>query len=110
MKKQPSKKRHRSPRVERKYLQARQEILETAQSILLEGGVEAVTLASVAGELGMTKQAIYHYFPSKDALVRSLVATLVDSEIETLIAAVAKSKRSLQPSKKWSPAPSRSVH
>jgi AcrR family transcriptional regulator len=36
----------------------------------------------------MTKQAIYHYFPSKEALVRSLVAALVDTEIETLIGAI----------------------
>ena len=80
--------RRRSPRVERKREQARQEILEVAQTILLQGGVDAVTLASVAAELGMTKQALYHYFPSKEALVRSLVAALVDTEIETLIGAI----------------------
>ena len=50
--------------------------------------VAYVTLASVAGELSMTKQALYHYFASKEALVRSLVATLVDKEIESLIEAV----------------------
>ena len=36
----------------------------------------------------MTKQALYHYFPSKEALVRSLVAALVDNEIEVLILAI----------------------
>jgi len=80
--------RQRSARVERKHAQARKEILEVAQAILLQGGAEAVTLASVAGELGMTKQALYHYFPSKEALARSLVAALVDNEIEALIAIV----------------------
>jgi len=80
--------RRRSARVERKHAQARKEILEVAQAILLQGGSDAVTLASVAGELGMTKQALYHYFPSKEALARSLVAALVDNEIEALIAIV----------------------
>ena len=40
--------RPRSVRVERKREQARQEILEVAQALLLQGGVEAVTLAAVA--------------------------------------------------------------
>jgi len=77
-----------SARVIHKREQARQEILQAAQSILREGGVEAVTLASVAGELGMTKQALYHYFPSKEALVRSLVTAFLDDEIGALTAAV----------------------
>lgn len=83
-------KRQRSARVEQKYTQARQDILETALALLHNGGVEAVTLASVAGELGMTKQALYHYFSSKEDLVRSLVTTLLDAEIETLIGAIEK--------------------
>ncbi|RLA27164.1 MAG: hypothetical protein DRQ63_06520 [Gammaproteobacteria bacterium] len=88
MTKQTSGIRQRSVRVERKREQARQEILEVAQTILLQDGVDAVTLASVAGVLGMTKQALYHYFPSKEALGRSLVAALVDNEIEALIVAI----------------------
>jgi AcrR family transcriptional regulator len=90
VKKQPAIKRQRSARVAQKHEQARLDILEAAQRILLKGGVEAVTLASVAGELHMTKQALYHYFPSKDALVRKLVATLFDDEIKALVAAVEK--------------------
>ena len=47
-----------SPRVQRKRDQARREILDVARELLKEGGVEAVTLASVAGALDMTKQAL----------------------------------------------------
>jgi AcrR family transcriptional regulator len=83
-----SKRRRRSPRVQQKYEQARQEILDVAERLLSESGVESVTLASVAGELGMTKQAIYHYFASKEALVQSLVTMLLEREIETLIRAI----------------------
>ncbi|MGA8259737.1 MAG: helix-turn-helix domain-containing protein [Arenicellales bacterium] len=78
-----------SPRVARKHERNRQEILQTARAILRQGGLDAVTLASVAGELGLTKQALYHYFPSKEALVRSLVVTLLEEEIEALAAAIA---------------------
>lgn len=88
MKQQKPEKRKRSVRVEQKYERARQEILQAAHDILLEGGVEAVTLSSVAGKLNMTKQALYHYFVSKEALVKNLVTTLLDDEIETLISAV----------------------
>jgi len=82
-----SKQQH-SARVERKREQVRQEILEVARNLVRDDGVEAVTLASVAGELSMTKQALYHYFPSKKALVRSLVATLLSDEVHALTAAV----------------------
>ena len=82
MKKQPS------PRIARKRQQVRREIMESAQAILSESGPEAVTLASVAGRLGMTKQSLYHYFASKEALLRGLVTTLLDAEIEALLKAI----------------------
>jgi AcrR family transcriptional regulator len=88
VKKTSTRQRNRSPRVKRKFEQARNEILAVAQRLLLEGGAEAVTLAAVAGELRMTKQALYHYFPSKEALVRDLVTSLLDDEINELIAAI----------------------
>ena len=83
-KKQPS------ARIAQKRQQARREILDSAQAILSESGPEAVTLASVAGRLGMTKQSLYHYFASKEALIRGLVTTLLDAEIDSLLNAIAK--------------------
>ena len=83
-----SKKRRTSPRVVQKRERSRREILETAEALLREGGVDAVTLGSVAGQLALTKQALYHYFPSKEALIKSLVVKLLDDEIEALITAV----------------------
>ena len=74
-----------SARVARKRQQVRREILEYAQAILGESGPEAVTLASVAGRLGTSKQSLYHYFASKEALIRGLVTTLLDAEIEALL-------------------------
>lgn len=77
-----------SRRIREKRRQARRDILDIARKLLKEEGVEAVTLASVAAGLGMTKPALYHYFPSKDALVRALVTSLLGDEIDALIAAV----------------------
>jgi AcrR family transcriptional regulator len=66
----------------------RQEVLEAARALLLEEGPDAVTLTAVSSRLGVTKPAIYHYFPSMEALTRSLVAALIDEEIGHLEAAV----------------------
>lgn len=79
-----------SPRVRVKRERMRQEVLEEAKALLLAEGLDAVTLASVSSRLGMTKPAIYHYFPSKEALTRSLVGLLIDEEIGELEAAVNK--------------------
>ena len=91
MTKQESAERQRSPRVERNRERTRQEIIHAAQEILHEGGIDAITLASVAGKLGMTKQALYHYFTSKEALIKSLVTTLLDDEIDSITGAVGSS-------------------
>lgn len=66
----------------------RQEVLATAKTLLQAEGPDAITLVAVSDRLGVTKPAIYHYFPSKEALTRSLIASLIDEEINVLEAAV----------------------
>jgi AcrR family transcriptional regulator len=88
MKKQAHTNRAKSARVANKQARARREILQVAEGILQNGEVEDVTLAAVASELGMTKQALYHYFPSKEALMRGLVTSLLDDEISHLVDAI----------------------
>jgi AcrR family transcriptional regulator len=58
-------------RVDRRRARARAEIVEIAREILATGGVAAFSLDDVARELGTTKPAVYHYFESKEALVRA---------------------------------------
>lgn len=79
-----------SARITQKRADIRQEILAAAREILAAGGIEAVTLAAVAGRLQLTKQALYHYFPSKEALVKALTASLVQDEIDFVLAEVEK--------------------
>jgi AcrR family transcriptional regulator len=44
------------------------EILEIAKRRLADGGYETLSVAAIARELGLAQNAIYWYFPSKDAL------------------------------------------
>lgn len=86
-----------TPRVRIKRERMRLEVLEAAKALLLAEGPDAVTLAAVSERLAMTKPAIYHYFPSKEALTRSLVASLIDEEIGEVEAAVERAGPSANP-------------
>ncbi|MDR1690028.1 MAG: TetR/AcrR family transcriptional regulator [Clostridiales bacterium] len=44
-------------------------ILENAQEIILEEGIEALSVRSVAGKMGYTAPIIYHYFRDKNELL-----------------------------------------
>jgi AcrR family transcriptional regulator len=44
------------------------EILEIAERQLRDGGYGSLSVAAIARELGLAQNAIYWYFPSKDAL------------------------------------------
>jgi AcrR family transcriptional regulator len=53
---------------------ARQEaILERAQNLIAERGVDAVTMAELATGTGLSRPAIYQYFASKDHVLAELV-------------------------------------
>lgn len=49
------------------------EIKAVALGLLAGGGPEALTLRAVAREVGVSVQALYHYFDSRDALITELV-------------------------------------
>ncbi len=67
----------RLARRERRRDRSREEILEAARDVVLRNGVAATTLEAVAREVGVSKTALYYYFPSKDALLFELMfATL----------------------------------
>lgn len=58
---------------ERRWAVAVQEILAAAEDQIAENGPAALSLRAVARSLGMTVQALYHYFPSRDDLITALV-------------------------------------
>src|ERR1051325_7581306 len=48
------------------------EIRQTARSLLVQQGREAVTLRAIARELGITAPALYRYYDSREDLLRQL--------------------------------------
>ncbi|MEU2588797.1 TetR/AcrR family transcriptional regulator [Streptomyces avermitilis] len=58
---------------ERRRATAVREILDAAELHITEHGPEGLSLRAVARSLGMTVQALYHYFPNRNALVTMLV-------------------------------------
>lgn len=69
---------------ERRRAVATREIVEAAEAHIAGHGPAALSLRAVARGLGMTVQALYHYFPSRDALLTTLIAKTYDD----LVAAV----------------------
>jgi AcrR family transcriptional regulator len=58
-----------------------QRIYKCALCILEAEGPQAVSIRRVAKEVGVTPMAIYHYFPSREALLDAVV----DSEFDQLV-------------------------
>jgi|SRR6185312_2805835 len=53
-------------------------IQDVAFELFLRRGVQQTSLQDIAAELGITKPALYYHFPSREALLESLVQPLVD--------------------------------
>jgi AcrR family transcriptional regulator len=62
----------------------RARILDAAIDLFMQRGVEKTSLREIAEQLGITKAALYYHFPSKEALVRSLIDPFLE-EIEALL-------------------------
>ena len=73
---------------ERRRAAATQEIVDEAERHLTEHGAAALSLRAIARSLGMTVQALYHYFPSRDALITTLVTKAYDDLADAVQAAV----------------------
>lgn len=53
-------------------------MLEAALRLFARDGYEAVSTSAIAGELGMTKGALYRHFPDKRAIFDSLVDEMLE--------------------------------
>jgi AcrR family transcriptional regulator len=49
----------------------RQQILETAQRLFLDGGYDATSLQMIADEMGLTKAAVYYHFRAKSEILHA---------------------------------------
>ena len=93
-------------RVRRSRDEARRQILEAAEQLLIEGGPAAVQVRAVAEDVGMTDAGVYHHFGSRQGLLlallrhggrrlRDAVETAIDdwvrreTDVGSLVAAIA---------------------
>jgi AcrR family transcriptional regulator len=81
----------RRARRERLRNRTREEIMDAARGVILERGIAGTTLEAVARKVGMSKAALYYYFPSKDALLFALVFEVMAGHARTVHAAVENS-------------------
>ena len=54
----------------------RQEILERAQVLFAEKGFYGTSIAAIVSELGISKQALLHYFPTKEKLYGEVLRSI----------------------------------
>ena len=54
----------------------KENILRTALRLFARDGYEAVSTSAIAGELGMTKGALYKHYKNKRAIFDSIVARM----------------------------------
>jgi AcrR family transcriptional regulator len=50
----------------------RERILAAAHDLMHEGGHRAVSMRAIAARLGVSPMTLYHYFPSREALINTL--------------------------------------
>jgi AcrR family transcriptional regulator len=73
---------------------ARAQILKAAEKRLLEAGPASIRLQEIAGDLGVSHQAILHHFKSREGLVEAVVKRALDALQADLVAAFMASMES----------------
>jgi AcrR family transcriptional regulator len=59
-------------------------ILDAANRVILEQGIESLTIDAVAQEAGISKGGLFYHFPSKKNLIEGMISRLI-SEIDALL-------------------------
>lgn len=53
----------------------RHQLLLTAANVFATQGMEKASMSQIASEAGVSKSLLYHYYPSKDALIFAIIHT-----------------------------------
>ncbi|WP_417233721.1 TetR/AcrR family transcriptional regulator [Arthrobacter sp.] len=67
----------KKPEVER-----RRDIIRAAKAVALRGGVESVTVRTVAAEAGLSIGLVYFYYDSKEGLLHALLTRLLETTLD----------------------------
>ncbi len=70
----------------------REAILETAAHIISETGAASMTFQRLGEALGVTKQAIIYWFPSKSDLTRALIVPALELEADAVVGGLKRIK------------------
>lgn len=62
--------------------------MDAVRRVLFREGLSATTLAAVAREVGLTKAALYYYYPSKDAMLFEVIFGALDAQSHAIHDAV----------------------
>jgi AcrR family transcriptional regulator len=77
----------RTENVVRRLAAREQAILDAALRLALEGGLQAVHIATVAARAGVAAGTVYRYFPAKTDLVAALISSVAARELAAMRAA-----------------------
>jgi AcrR family transcriptional regulator len=78
-----------SPRIARRRQVASEEFVHAARHIIETNGFQGFSLELVAREVGLRKQAVYHYFDSKESVLFEVVYAELSHAAQAVAAAVA---------------------
>jgi len=69
--------------VPEKVEEAKEKIISATMDLIIQDGFSKLSLANVAKKAGITKAAIYWYFPCKDELINAMTASLKAKYIDS---------------------------
>ena len=64
-------------------------ILDAAAVLLDEQGVDHITMTAIAAQAGLSKAALYRYFPNKAAIIRGLAERSFDEDAARILTTLA---------------------
>lgn len=59
-------------------------ILTSAAAVLAEQGMDKASMSQIAAQAGVSKALLYHYYPSKDALIFDIIRTHLTGLVEAV--------------------------
>jgi transcriptional regulator, TetR family len=65
----------------------RRGILDHAAAVFAEQGMEKASMSQIATHSGVSKALLYHYYPSKDALIYAIIVTHLEELDQAIQAA-----------------------
>lgn len=71
----------------------RQEIIDAALPYFMETGIKSFTMEELAKRMGIGKGTVYHYFGSKDEILKIVMNTVIRNHFDTIRTNVEKEKK-----------------